>query len=270
MPEIIAPASTPGKISLYSDAGAGMFYAGIKGFCRKERDGVGLPEAGELCRAAHSKGAKFFAAMNRLPPAGDNSGMEKCIQTLAAMGADGVILNDAGIINKVKRSFPDLYIMASIGLSPLNFREVDFLNKAGADSVLLSEFLDINEIREIRKQCMVSLELFADGVREFGFTGKCIMSSYFFQKYSDGKITGSAKRGGTCSDICKSSFFCENQFENRNEAFRFRFEKYGISDKIRELSSITDIFKIHGGLLDEKEICDIIKGMKDLFENLTD
>ena len=267
MPDIIVPVSDADQLRLFNEAGASMFYAGLKGYCRKEKEGLEAFRIKEICRTADQIGVKFFAALNRVPSVFQKTEFEGAAARMADSGAYGIIINDLGIINIIRKKFPNLFIMASIGLSPLNYREVDFISGAGADSVLLSEFLSVDEISEIKNKCRVSIELFAEGVKEFGFTGKCIMSSYFHQVHKNNRFFGSAKRGGTCSDVCRGSFFCGLAGETGKNGIKLRFDRYSLIDRIRDFLPYADIFKIHGGALDEAGICAIIRKMKNCFSD---
>lgn len=241
-------------LSRVVDAGADMVFVGVKGFARKEKEAVDFSGLGELCQC----GVPVMAAFNRLPQLQHKARFLDGIARALEKGAGGVILNDAGLIMEARASNPGIYIMASIGLSPLNYREVNFLTAAGADTVLLPEFLDEEEIQDIAGKCRAGIELFARGLREFGYTGRCIMSSYFHQTYREGKILGSAKRGGTCADVCKSRF----KINNGEEKINLRFEPYSLSDELPRLARFADIFKIWQGSLNLDRLCDIIKACR--------
>ncbi|MCD4786393.1 MAG: U32 family peptidase [Candidatus Eremiobacteraeota bacterium] len=203
---IIAPARSITMLSRVIKAGADMVYVGLKGYCRKEKESIDLDTLTTFCKIAEDNNVRVIVAFNKLPRIGLTWKFIRGVEKALSAGANGIILNDTGLINLIRKKYPHLYIMASIGMSPLNWREVRFIADSGASTVLLSEFLELDEIREIKDKCDVGLELFAMGLREFGYTGKCILSSYHRQIYRDNLIVGSAKRGGTCSDICRTGF----------------------------------------------------------------
>ncbi len=255
MTEIIAPAKNISMLNHVIKAGAGMIYAGVKGFCRKEKDGVSIEELKAMAELCKSRGVKLIAAFNLMPPAGEISRFLDGINQALKNGAEGVILNDPGIIREARNRFPKLYIMASIGMSPLNRREVDFIKKAGADTILLPEFFDKDEVKTIYEQCNVGIELFALGIKEFGYTGKCIMSSYHRQFYNGKSYAGSAKRGGSCGDVCRGCFQASGEVWGD---VRFRFSRFAPDEKFRELLPYVDVFKFMQGTLKIDELCDMI------------
>lgn len=255
MAEIIAPAKNINMLNRVIDAGAGMVYAGIKGFCRKEKDGVSSKEfklLGDICK---NRGVKLIAAFNLLPSAGEVPKFLDGINQALEDGAHGVIINDPGIIREARNRFPKLYIMASIGMSPLNWREVDFIAKAGANTVLLPEFFNPDEIKAVREKCDVGIEFFALGIKEFGYTGKCIMSSYHRQFYNGKSYIGSAKRGGVCGDVCRACF--QGSGGVKGDIY-LRFSRFTPDEKLMELLPHVDIFKFMQGSLKIDELCDMI------------
>lgn len=263
MAKIIAPAKDINMVNRVIEAGAGMVYAGVKGFCRKEKDGVSIEELKSMSELCKSRGVKLIAAFNLLPPVGKVfsflDGMEKVME----FGSDGVIINDPGIIREARIRFPELYIMASIGMSPLNLREVDFIRKAGADTVLLPEFFDKDEVKTIYEKCNVGIELFALGIKEFGWTGKCIMSSYHRQFYNGKSYAGSAKRGGSCGDVCRGCFRASGEIQGD---VRFRFSRFAPDEKFREMLPYVDIFKFMQGSLKMDELCDMISVFRGILD----
>ena len=256
MPKIIAPAKNITMLQNVIEAGAGMIYTGVKGYCRKDKDGIdfdALKQFSEICR---EKNVKLIAAFNRLPALNELPSFFEVMEISIKSGIDGVILNDNGIIRETRKLFPKLYIMASIGMSPLNWREVNFIAENGADTVLLSEFMDSDEVKVIHEKCKVGLEFFALGLKEFGYTGKCILSSYHKQFYREEKIKGSAKRGGTCWDVCRGKFEAKGTVTGKSN---LRFERFDIDKKLRQLLPYIDVFKFIQGPLKTNELCDIIR-----------
>lgn len=257
MPLIISPASSLAMLEQIILAGTHMVYTGIKGFCRKEKEGVDLKTFAAFCKYGQRYKVPVIAALNRIPIVFHTDDFINFINEVINAGALGVILNDIGLINKARRQYPSLYIMASIGLSPLNWRETELIMNLGADTVLLSEFLSIDEIKEINKRCSAGIELFFTGIKEHSYTGRCCLSSYYRQEYLENKVLGCAKRGGSCGNACRNPFIIYERKTQRKKVL-FRFHKYSLENRLNELLPYVKVFKI-GGSLKIHEICDIIK-----------
>jgi U32 family peptidase len=260
MTYIIAPAQNITTLEQIFDAGAEMAFAGLSGFCRNESESVDLATMKEMAARADHHDLKMVAALNRILPPAKTGKFIKTVEKVLNAGVHGLILNDPGYISAVRRAFPGAYVMASVGMSPVNFLEVEFLADAGADTVLLSEFLSLEEISEIRKLTKAGLEIFAKGLREFGYTGRCILSSYHHQKCDGENFLGSGKRGGNCSQICRTPFSAkENGKTLIKQKKAFPLSEFFLGKEIENLIPLVDIFKIKKGSLKNVEYLNIIR-----------
>ncbi len=213
---------------------------------------------------AESRGKKMIAAMNRMPEVGKTEDFLPVAEKVIEAGIHGIILNDAGLIHRLRQHKPEVYIMASIGLSPINRFEARFYADVFVDTVLLSEFLSVEEIIEIRKDLPIGIEFFARGLKEFGYTGKCILSSYFHQCYINGTFKGSAKRGGICQDVCRKKFRLDYPLFDfglsQSEAeITLPLNSFLLIETFDLLLPYVDVFKIWQGDLKENQLLDIIK-----------
>jgi len=272
--QILAPAVDDGTISQAIHAGADLVYTGIAPYCHHHQRGVEKDQIPGLCRVAREAGAAcgrrgdLFLALNRLPLLPIENEFWSILD-IAREHAAGVILNDLGLIAKVRHQAPNLTIMASIGLSPLNLPEVTMIRESGADQVLLPDNLDLAEVREIRRKSRVGLELFACGVREFFYTGRCLISSYAHQeilKESGGarRADGSAKRGGSCREVCHRIYILEGP-EGMGEISLER-SPYLLTQGLDQILPLVDTLKIMGGNL----AVDIIRKRIQTYRELVD
>ena len=254
MTRILCPAKTTDETRQLIKAGANCVYAGLSGFCRNQDRSVTVETLGEIARALSEAGGFLVAAVNRIPqPGREDRFIKACAQALK-QGARGVILNDPGLIRAVRDRFPDTLIMASVGMAPLNSREVRFIINCGADTVLTSEFLTPEEVTGIKKETGVSVEMFFRGVKEYGYTGKCIMSSYCHQKKTPVGMKGSAKRGGSCGPWCRQCFTITDT-SSKVHLPRCRFELW---DSLDAYLGVVDYFKTWQGFLKWNDFLDII------------
>jgi len=140
--------------------------------------------------------------MNRVPPVGREKDFLVVLSEMVSLGINGVILNDAGLVAGARDRHPGLFIMTSIGMAPLNLEEAKFLKELGANRVLLPETFSREEIRHFSEIPGLGLEVFWQGQKDFTYTGKCFISSYYRQLPGN---RGSAKRGG-CFRICEARY----------------------------------------------------------------
>ncbi|RLI78291.1 peptidase U32 [Archaeoglobales archaeon] len=159
-------------------------YVGLKGFSRYSDDNaLSFDEIKELC-----KSKRVFVALNRVV---EFDTIKKIVEKLKC---EGFIINDLGIIWKIKGEKSNYSITASVGLNPLNYLDIQFLEEIGADiAVIPPEINDeIDEMKDKTKR--IKIEAFEFALVEMFYKGKCLLSAYF-----DGV---SVKKSGICTKRC--------------------------------------------------------------------
>jgi len=208
MNEILAPAGSMKDLKNIFSWGADSVYVGLKGFCRHNEQSVTMEEISRMLvftkKLTHKK---IYAAINRIPSSLQMKGFDKTVGLLVKIGIHGLIINDMGLINRVKSRYPGIFIMSSIGIAPLNTEEENYIYGCGADRILLADCTPDSQIRQAYKDSKAEIEVMASGVKCFILMGKCIVSSYSFQRFKNKvPVFGSAKRGG-CGNPCRQDFY---------------------------------------------------------------
>lgn len=165
-----------------------IVYVGLKGFSRySDDDALSFDEIRELC-----KSKKVFVALNRIV---EFDKIKKIVEELNR-DCEGFIINDLGVIWKIKRDkkLNHATVTSSVGLNPLNFLDIQFLEEIGADIVVIPPEIN-DEINSIKyKTREIKIEAFEFALMEMFYKGKCLLSAYF-----DGVST---KRSGICTKRC--------------------------------------------------------------------
>jgi U32 family peptidase len=210
---LLAPAGSVEAARACLEAGADAIYVGLKGWSRGGARGELTPE--ELCSVlalARQRGAAVQLAVNTIPRSDETEFLLERLAEVQEWGIAGVIVNDPGIICRIRRRYPDLAVTASIGCGALNGEDIALLEEVGASCVVLPGTLDPAEIAEIRPRVHAQIEVMVHMVDEFHQLGKCWMPSYHRthpapmpEMPADGeRLTGSIKRGGAgvCFKVC--------------------------------------------------------------------
>ena len=221
VPVLLAPAGSREAVAAALDAGADAVYVGLKGWSRGgARRELGWDELVASQREARSAGRRLQVAINTIPKPQERAELFGRIPALLDLGIDEVIVNDIGILEALRRGFPDLRLTAGIGCGARTVADAAFFRDLGAHAVVLPGTVSPAEMRQIRTVRGIAVEIMVHMVEEFVLLGKCWMPSFVHLKpspltagagdtpegaFSGLRQTGSMKRGGVgaCFRICQ-------------------------------------------------------------------
>lgn len=108
-----------------------------------------------------------------------------------------MIVQDIGLATELVKQFPDLPIHASTQMTISNLDGVRLMEKLGLKRVVLARELSLKEIRHIRKNTGMELEVFGHGALCISYSGQCLFSSMV------GKRSGNR---GLCAGPCRLDY----------------------------------------------------------------
>ena len=199
--ELLAPGGDVEAIKAAIIAGANAVYCGLDNFnARNRAANLGFDDLSGILRLAHKYDCDVFLTLNVVILEQELSSLIKLLNKLVNSGIDGIIVQDLGIFNLVKKHFPTLTIHASTQLTTLNAGQVLFLAKIGASRVNLSRELNIDEIKSLTALAHkhdVLTEVFVHGALCIAFSGQC---------YSSSVSVGNSGNRGSCSQACRDEY----------------------------------------------------------------
>ena len=136
------------------------------------------------------------------------------------MKPDAFIMADPGLINLVRKEFPDVEIHLSVQANNTNWAQVQFWKEIGIKRIILSREISIREMREIHEQVPdIELEAFVHGAICMAYSGRCLISNY---------LSSRDPNQGTCSHSCRWEFkvFKDEKTEAEIETVTWRPEEY--------------------------------------------
>ncbi len=182
-------------------AGANAVYCGLDTFnARNRAANLSLDDLNGVIRLAHQHQCEIFLTLNVVILEQELPGMIKLLNQLVNTGLDGIIVQDLGMFNLVKKYFPSLDIHASTQLTTHNEGQVLFLKKIGASRLNLSRELNLAEIKSLTKLAHdvdVLTEVFVHGALCIAFSGQC---------YSSSVSVGNSGNRGRCSQACRDEY----------------------------------------------------------------
>ncbi|MEH6814869.1 MAG: peptidase U32 family protein, partial [Motiliproteus sp.] len=179
--ELLAPGGGVEAIKAAVIAGANAVYCGLDTFnARNRATNLSFEDLTGILRLAHKYDCEVFLTLNVVILEHEVPGMIKLLNKLVNTGLDGIIVQDLGVFNLVKKYFPTLDIHASTQVTTHNEGQILFLAKIGASRVNLSRELNIDEIKSLTAlahEHNVLTEVFVHGSLCVAFSGQCYSSS---------------------------------------------------------------------------------------------
>lgn len=196
--ELLAPAGNVENFFAALEAGADAVYVGAPGFnARNLAKDIRLDEIGAMIRHCHDNGSKIYIAANSLILEKELPAVIDALAIFDYLQPDGLIVQDAGLINIIRRFFPDINIHGSTLMATHNLQGVQFLEKLGCQRVVLARELTLDEIGFISGNTDVELEIFVHGAMCFSYSGLCLFSSY---------LGGKSGLRGRCVQPCRRGY----------------------------------------------------------------
>jgi putative protease len=208
MAELLASGGTVEMARAVLDSGADAVYVGAKGWSRRRAQyEMGDEEVIASARYAKSLGKVLRVAFNTLPASHEIPLLLAKAEKFVGAGIRDFILTDVGAMKALSERFPGVQIHASVGCTIVNAEDAWFYKEAGATQVVTECRVDREEMRKIRQEVGVGLEVLVHATTCFTYLGRCTMSSYTRQEWrfdDEGKnhFLGSPNRGGLCYRVC--------------------------------------------------------------------
>ncbi|MEZ9722015.1 peptidase U32 family protein [Vibrio splendidus] len=199
--ELLAPGGDVEAIKAAIVAGANAVYCGLDTFnARNRASNLSLDELNGVIRLAHEYGCEVFLTLNVVLLEHEIKTITKLLNQLVNTKLDGIIVQDLGLFDLVKKHFPSLDVHASTQLTTHNEGQIKFLSKIGATRVNLSRELNLPEIKmltEVAHDHDVLTEVFVHGALCIAFSGQC---------YSSSVSVGNSGNRGRCSQACRDEY----------------------------------------------------------------
>lgn len=197
-PELLSPAGNMECLKAAITAGCDAVYLGGKSFgARNYASNFSDSELIEAISYAHIYGVKVYVTVNTLIFENEVNLFMEYIDFLHRNNVDAIIIQDLGMLDLVKQTYPNLEIHASTQMHIHNIEGVKLVQKLGVERVVLARETSIEEIEKIKKETQMDLEVFIHGALCISYSGQCLMS------YFKGGRSGNR---GSCAQCCRMPY----------------------------------------------------------------
>lgn len=239
--ELLVPAGGEQAFLAAVENGADAVYVGGSSFnARAGAQNFNREQLKEAVAYAHQRGVRVHVTMNILLRDDELQEALKEAEYDYKIGVDALIVQDLGLADLIHREMPDFPLHLSTQATAYDLRCVQAAEKIGFRRAVLSRELTFEEIRKIREQTDLELEMFIHGALCICYSGQCQMSRYF---------GGRSGNRGACAQPCRLPYTVLDRDGRRVRAGRHSLSPRDLCllDDLGELIHAgVDSFKIEG------------------------
>lgn len=224
----------------YADA---VYFSTDRLSLRAKAKTITLENLEEFVSEIKARRLKAYLAVNSTVNEERLKEAENVIKAAAKSGVDAVIAWDPAVILKARRNGLKIHISTQANVT--NHEAAEFYRALGAERIVLSRELTLDEIREIKNQSEIEVETFVHGAMCMAVSGRCHLSAY---------VLGKSGNCGECTQPCRWEWELHGEdgfvMESRGK-YLLSAKDLCMIEYIPELLKIgIDSFKVEGRLRD--------------------
>ncbi|MDR2940995.1 MAG: U32 family peptidase [Treponema sp.] len=193
--ELLAPAGSPEALDAAIGEGADAVYLGLKDFNARLRSAnFTYAQFESALRSLRRMGKKVYVTVNTVFEQREADRMYQFLKYLAGQGPDALIVQDFGVVAMARAEFPSLRLNASTQMNIASARGANALSRHGVSRVVLARELSLEELKGIKNETNLELEVFVHGALCVSVSGVCLFSSF---------LGGKSANRGMCTQACR-------------------------------------------------------------------
>lgn len=257
MIEILSPAGDLERLKWAFRYGADAVYFGGKKFSlRANASNFDIPEIKEAVSFAHNLNKKIYVTINILFHNKDLEGLDEYLTELSNIGVDAFIVSDLAVIKRIKELNLKPEIHISTQESSTNKDTVKFWKDLGATRVVLARECSKEDIKDIKDNVDIELEVFVHGAMCVSYSGRCVLSNYVTLRDSN--------RGG-CSQVCRFTFDMDES------EYQIAAKDLSMVDYIEDLVKLNvSSLKIEGRMRSAYYIATVVDSYKSIIKEINE
>jgi len=253
--ELLAPAGSPEALDAALGEGADAVYLGLRSFnARMRSSNFAFNQFEAAVQVCHDKLKKIYVTVNTVFEEREADRMYQLLEYLDRIKPDGIIVQDLGVVKMVRDHFPGLALHASTQMNVASSRGTNFLSRNGFKRAVLARELTLEEIRTIRQNTSLELEVFVHGALCVSASGLCLFSSY---------LGGKSANRGACTQACRRLYESET-----GKGYYFSPDDLQLIDYIPDLIEAgIESFKIEGRMKSAEYVGTVVSAYRHLIDS---
>ena len=205
--ELLAPAGNMECLKAAVMAGCDAVYLGGSSFgARAFSKNFSNSEIVDAITYCHLYGVKVYVTINTLVYENEVDDFLNYVDFLHKNNVDAVLIQDFGMFDLVRKTYPNLEIHCSTQMHIHNLDGTLLMEKLGAKRVVLARETSFDDIKFIKENSSIELEVFVHGALCISYSGQCLMSSL---------IGGRSGNRGTCAGSCRLKYDVVDENNNK-------------------------------------------------------
>ena len=202
-PELLLPVGNVESLYAALEGGADAIYLGLKAFnARGRAANFTNSQFAAICKLATQKRVKVYVTLNTVIKNNELPDLLDTLQFLSEQPIAGIIIQDWGVFNLMRRYFPKLVAHASTQMVNHNSVGANHCQQIGFKRVVLARELTTKELQLIHQRTNIETEVFVHGALCYSLSGLCLFSSY---------LGGAGANRGLCTQPCRRFYNCRGQ-----------------------------------------------------------
>lgn len=275
--ELLSPAGDLEKLKIAVLNGADAVYmAGKKFGARAFSKNFDENEIIEAINFCHLYGVKLYVTINTIIYESEVEEFIDYVDFLHRNSVDAVIVQDLGMADLIHKTFPNLPMHASTQINVHNINGLKHLKLLGFTRVVLAREVSLDEIRKMKEEVDIELEVFIHGALCISCSGECYYS--YFE-------TGRSGNRGACAQLCRKPYKlykCDKKIElpdkyllspkdlctvhNLDELIEAGIDSFKIEGRMKSSHYVALVTRIYRNKIDYDKVTDKdIINMKKVF-----
>ena len=260
--ELLAPAGNMENLKYAVMAGCDAVYLGLKKFgARAFSSNFSDSEFIEAINYCHLYGVKVYVTLNTIIYDYEVDSFLETVDFIHKNNVDAVLIQDLGMLDLVRKTYPNLEVHASTQMHIHNLDGIKVLEKLGIKRVVLARETSIDTVKYIKKNTDVELEIFVHGALCVSYSGECLMSKF---------IGGRSGNRGECAGACRLSYDVVDSNSNILNKNKYPISTKDLNtiyyiDKLIESGAAS--LKIEGRMKSKEYVYMVVKLYRDTIDN---
>ena len=192
IPELVTGVRNISTLNACKNNADAVYFSLDRFSLRSRAQDISVEDLSDFVNIIHDAKIKAYLAVNSVIYPKDVKELDTVMDYASSAEVDAVICWDPATIEQTLDNGLKVHISTQANVS--NHRSAEFYHSLGAERVVLSRELSLEQIADIRDNTDMELEIFVHGAMCHSISGRCYLSAY---------LAGGSANCGECTQPCR-------------------------------------------------------------------